>query len=151
MGIVVDVSFDVNKIGNVFIMQDRIVDEARRHECVKFYDDFDMDDESKHGRSHCVTTITFHEDQMTQCSKFIATMKSWKNVHVECVYEENKNCNIRYASTSYMRSMEKMHGKAYRAQRSRGFTETDLTPVKTNHSRRRSNTHIGDVPPDTKN
>ena len=151
MSIVVDVSFDMNKIGNVFIMQDSIIHEARRHECVKFYDDFDMDDESKHGRSHCVTTITFHEDQMEQCSKFIATMKTWKNVHVECVYEDNKTCNIRYASTSYMRSMEKMHGKAYRSQRQRGFTETELLTIKTNNSRRRSNTETEDTSTDIKN
>jgi hypothetical protein len=78
-------------------------------------------------------------------------MKTWKNVHVECVYEDNKTCNIRYASTSYMRSMEKMHGKAYRIQRHRGLTESELLPVKTNNFRRRSNTDTGDTSTDTKN
>ena len=151
MSIAVDVSFDMNKVGNVFITQDSIVDEARRHECVTYYDDFDMDYESKHGRSHCIMTIIFHANQMDQCSKFISIMKSWKNIHVECVYEENKSYNIRYASTSYMRSMEKIYGKEYRSKKQRGFSEPALEIVKTNTKKKRRNTYTGDSENDVKN
>ncbi len=141
MGYAIDISFDISKITNVSETKELLIAAACQHTCSRHYEDYDMQDDLRHRRSHCIMTFIFDDDNLTGCTSFAREIKSWSGVYVECLYQEGvAKCTLDYASPSYIQNMHKAQAKDYVARRKqRGYTAPDLgtMPQETQGKRRR--------------
>lgn len=131
MGHAIDISFDISKTTNVSETKDLLIETAHRYNCSNHYEDYDMQDDLRHRRSHCIMTFIFDNDNPDGCTGFATYIKEWKHVYVECIYQEGETkCKIDYASPSYIQGMHKAQAKDFIARRKRrGHTAPDLAAV----------------------
>ena len=150
MGHEIDISFDISRTTNVSETKNLLIDEAHRHKCSTHYEDYDMQDDLRRPRSHCIMTFIFGDDNPTGCANFAGEIKKWKNVFVECIYQEGEpKCTIDYASPCYIQGMHKAQAKDYIARRKqRTYTAPDLGKIERMTQSRRRRKPRGNTAPD---
>ena len=118
MGYNVEISIDVTNISEL------IESLAREHNCSQYYYMYEMD---KHKKNHCIIAVTFEENEIFNCAKFIKYLKTrYKGIiYLDCIYEDNIGCKLIYASPCYLKQVEKDKVQKYR-KRSLSENETML-------------------------
>jgi hypothetical protein len=92
-----------------------------------------MCNDSKVARSHCIIVVNFHDDETFNCATFLKTLKKMKDMHIECIYDDEIVCNLLYASKYYLSTIEKDKAIKYsKNKRERSLSDNDkviLEPV----------------------
>lgn len=109
MGYNIEVSIDIVKNGNFSTIKREIADNAIDYECDHYYYLYDIEGGTKHKRNHCIIIINFTDENIFYCAEFIKFIKKQKEwtVHVECIYEDDIQCKLIYASSCYQKKMNK--------------------------------------------
>lgn len=145
MGYNIELSFDLTKCGNVTEVKTTIAGFANECGCESYYEDYEMSGNTKNERHHCVMVITFPEDQLFNCSKFVKKIKNIQGVRFECVYDDaTPRHRMVYASTNYLKSLHKDTATAFKSNRQareRSFSEGEVILMnEISHKNRRSTT-----------
>lgn len=96
----IEISFNILKQCSVDKTQNYVIDMARKYYCNFYYVDYEMENEYKYSRSHCVITVNFEESETQQIIDFLKDIKMDKTFYIESMYHDITN-NYIYASKSY--------------------------------------------------
>jgi len=107
MGYNVEVAFDMIKHGNMSEMKEIISSFALDFECNHYYYQYEMINNTKMNRNHCIIIVNFDDDQIFNCAKFIKTIRKINGLHIECIYEDTLLCKLIYASQYYLKNIDK--------------------------------------------
>jgi len=83
--------------------QNYIIDLAREYSCNFCYVDFELENEYKIKRNHCVITINFEDNFINNMNNFLNHIKNIKNktYYIETIYHDVTNKYI-YATKHYL-------------------------------------------------
>jgi hypothetical protein len=77
-------------------------------------------------RNHCVFTVEFDSEDTDGIVGFLKEVKQTRDLYVESVYEERGRCNLLYASSKYLRRMERDAARAFKqGQKTRNLGECE--------------------------
>ena len=105
MGYNIEVSINLLEHTNVSGIKKEIADYALDYECDHYYYLYDMEGGCKVPRNHCIMIIHFEDTEIFNCGKFLKMLKEKKNLHIECIYEDDIRCKLIYASKYYQTNM----------------------------------------------
>lgn len=126
MGYNVEVAFDMIKHGNMSEMKEIISSFALDFECDHYYYQYEMINNAKMNRNHCIIIVNFDDDQIFNCAKFIKTIKKINGLHIECIYEDTLLCKLIYASQYYLKNIDKDKVIIYnKFKRERGYSDNE--------------------------
>jgi hypothetical protein len=132
MGYIIEISFDIIKHSNVSEMESQIIGYAIDLNCESHYCFYEME---KGKRNHQIVSVIFNENEIFNCAKFIKTIKKMKGLyHIECIYEDDMNCKLIYASKYYLKNIDKEKVVVYnKFKRERSYSDNEtiiLSPFK---------------------
>ncbi len=128
MGYTVEVSFNMDKCGGISQTKNQVFLHANSCYAESTYEDYEMSGNVKQQRKHCVIVSIFHEDDISNCSRFIKIIGHEKSLYLESVYNDENPCQLIYASPHFIKNMEKRTAQEYkrcRAERSLSLSEGD--------------------------
>ena len=126
MGYNVEVAFDMKKHSNVSEMKETISSFALDFNCHHYYYQYEMINNAKMNRNHCIIIVNFDDDQIFNCAKFIKTIKKINGLHIECIYEDTLLCKLIYASQYYLKNIDKDKVIIYnKFKRERGYSDNE--------------------------
>jgi hypothetical protein len=133
MGYTVEVSINMRIHTNVSELKRYIADLALDLNCDHYYYLYEMSHSCKVLRNHCIIVVNFHDDETFNCATFLKTLKKMKDMHIECIYDDEIVCNLLYASKYYLSTIEKDKAIKYsKNKRERSLSDNDkviLEPV----------------------
>ena len=126
MSYTIEISFDIfkqynnnnnNNNNNNSELQNEALDMAGHYGCETYYIDFEMENEYKHKRNHCIMTFHFDTSNISSMLKFLQYAKNNKNLYIETIFCNDTN-NCLYASKSYLiQNVHKTSAKEYEMKR----------------------------------
>ena len=133
MGYTVEVSINLRIHTNISELKREISDLALHLNCDHYYYLYEMSDTEKYPRSHCIIVVNFQDEEIFHCATFLKTLKKMKDLHIECIYDDEIACNLLYASKYYLSTIEKDKAIKYsKNKRERSLSENDkiiLEPI----------------------
>jgi hypothetical protein len=138
MGYNIEISIDLLKHTNVSETKREIIDFASDLECSYYYILYDYEERIKFPRNHMIIVINFANENdsnncLFNCAKFLCLIKKMKDLHIECIYDDEIVCNLLYASQYYLTTIEKDKVIKYnKNKRERSLSDNDkmiLEPV----------------------
>jgi hypothetical protein len=128
MGYNIEVSFSMIKHPNTSEIKREITDLAIEFNCDNYYYLYEMEGNSKIPRNHCVIVINFSDEETFSCSKFLKKLRKTKGIYIECIYDDNIECNLLYASQYYLTTIDKQNVIKYnKNKRERSLSDNDKT------------------------
>jgi hypothetical protein len=126
MGYNIEVSFDISRHANITEVKKQIADYALDLECEFYYYLYEVEDRCRIPRNHCVMVINFDDEQIFNCAKFLKIVKRIKDIHIECIYDDEIMCNLLYASKYYQTTMDKENAIKYnKNKRERSLSDNE--------------------------
>ena len=127
MGYTIEIAFDMVKHANVSALKQQITGLAVDCHCDGYYCFYETDHAVvKIPRNHCIVAVQFVKDSLCQCVAFIKTIRKWKDVYIECIYEDDILCKLIYASRYYLQNVDKRTGVIYRQfKRERSYSDSE--------------------------
>lgn len=126
MGYTIEISFSILKHPNVSEFKRQISSLALDYGCDHYYYMFEMEGETKIPRHHCIISIHFLDDEIFNCAAFIKEAKRVKDIHIECIYDDEIMCKLIYASRYYLQNIDKGNVIIYNEfKRERKFSENE--------------------------
>ena len=133
MGYNIEVSVNMQKHGNISEIKKEITDFALDSNCDHYYYLYEMEGRCRIPRNHCIIVINFDDSETFNCAYFLKTLKKKKDLHTECIYDDEIACNLLYASQYYLTTIEKDKVIKYnKNKRERSLSDNDkvvLEPV----------------------
>jgi hypothetical protein len=106
MGYNIEISINIKKHPNLTEIKKSITDFAIDYNCDHYYYLYEMEN-SRIPRNHCIIVVNYGDDDIFSCASFLKIIRKIKDLHIECIYEDNIACKLIYASQYYMTTMEK--------------------------------------------
>jgi hypothetical protein len=126
MGYNIEVSFNLAKHNNVSEFKKSIVDYALDYNCDHYYYLYESEINCKIPRNHCIIVINFQEAEIFDCSTFLKMIKKMKDIDIECIYDDEIECHLLYASKYYLTQMDKDKAIKYnKYKRERASSDND--------------------------
>ena len=107
MGYNVEIAFDMIKHSNVSELKETISSFALDFNCDHYYYHYEMENDVKFKRNHCVVIVNFDDNETFNCARFVKTIKRINGLHIECIYEDTLLCKLIYASQYYLKNVDK--------------------------------------------
>jgi hypothetical protein len=122
----IEVSFNILKHTNVSEMEREIIDLATIYNCHLYYKLTEMENNLYRKRNHTVFVISFEDNDINNLGFFIKEIKKLKNIHIECLYQEDILCKLIYASQYYLTTIDKDKVNIYNNnKRKRAYSEDE--------------------------
>ena len=136
MGFKIEISINLMKHSNVTEIENEVIRLAK--ECNCNYEDIytfsETEWDSKLSICKSILAFTFSKDNMNHFLHFIKTIKKNKNIHIECIYNDEILTKLIYASSSYMKTMHKVtHNEYKNFKRTRSYSEEENLIIKIFH------------------
>jgi len=93
---------------------------ANKYECEMQYFIHDIYGNGKKiKRCDCIHVVIFNDNNYNNLIKYIKYIKNQRRtgLYIDCVYHEEKECNLLYVSGRYMQRMEKAEAKEFKRTR----------------------------------
>jgi hypothetical protein len=133
MGYNIEVSFSITKHPNITELKKEITDLALDYGCDHYYYIYEMEDNSRYKREHIVIVINFCDTEIFSCAKLLKKFKQIKGIHIECIYNDDIECKLLYASQYYLTTIDRSNVIKYnKNKRERSLSENDkviLEPI----------------------
>jgi hypothetical protein len=113
MGYNVEISINILKETKFSEVDKTIQDIAEFYSCDNIYSLSEEDGTKKIPRYHCIYVISFIDDNFDNLIKFLKFIKKNKSSYIECIYE-NDIYKLLYASSFYLKSIDKELSKTYK-------------------------------------
>ena len=107
MGYNIEISVNMLKETRFLEVEKTIRDMAEFYSCDNMYSLTEEDGTTKIPRYHYVYVMYFVENNLDNLVKFIKYIKTQKSSHIECLYENNLHNKLLYASSFYLKSIDK--------------------------------------------
>ena len=120
MGYTVEVSFDIKNKSALTMFKDNQRTIADKYNCEMQYYIHDIYGNGKKiKRCDCIHVVIFNDDNFDNIIKYIKYIKENKKngTTIDCVYHEDKGCELLYVSGRYMQRMEKAEAKEFKRTR----------------------------------
>ena len=128
MGYNIEVSINMMKHPNVSEIKREITDFALELNCDHYYYLYEVENKNRIPRNHVVIVVNFDDSETFNCAHFLKTIKKMKNLHIECIYDDEIACNLLYASQYYLTTVEKDKVIKYnKNKRERSLSDNDKT------------------------
>jgi hypothetical protein len=128
MGYNIEVSINMMKHPNVSEIKREITDFALELNCDHYYYLYEVENKNRIPRNHVVIVVNFDDSEIFNCAHFLKTIKKMKNLHIECIYDDEIACNLLYASQYYLTTVEKDKVIKYnKNKRERSLSDNDKT------------------------
>jgi hypothetical protein len=75
-------------------------------------------------RNHHILVFIFDDNDVKNLEHFIKELKKYKNVYIECLYEDNITCKLIYASQYYLSTIDKDKVIMYK-KRKRAYSDDE--------------------------
>ena len=115
MGYAIELSFDVRKSGSLVSEKQRRRRLAMDYLCnIQYF----MHEIEGHGksitRSDIIQVVIFETEKLESFLDFVKAVRRDKEVHVECIYQDDCTCDLLYASPKYLKRIEKSFARTYK-------------------------------------
>jgi len=128
MGYNIEVSINMMKHPNVSEIKREITDFALELNCDHYYYLYEVENKVRIPRNHIIIVVNFDDSETFNCAHFLKTIKKMKNLHIECIYDDEIACNLLYASQYYLTTVEKDKVIKYnKNKRERSLSDNDKT------------------------
>ena len=128
MGYNIEVSINIMKHPNVSEIKREITDFALELNCDHYYYIYEVENKVRIPRNHIIIVVNFDDSETFNCAHFLKTIKKMKNLHIECIYDDEIACNLLYASQYYLSTVEKDKVIKYnKNKRERSLSDNDKT------------------------
>ena len=128
MGYNIEVSINMMKHANISELKREITDFALDLNCNHYYYLYEVENKNRIPRNHLVIAVNFDDSETFNCAHFLKTIKKMKNLHIECIYDDEIACNLLYASQYYLTTVEKDKVIKYnKNKRERSLSDNDKT------------------------
>ena len=128
MGYNIEVSINMMKHPNVSEIKREITDFALELNCDHYYYIYEVENKVRIPRNHIIILVNFDDSETFNCAHFLKTIKKMKNLHIECIYDDEIACNLLYASQYYLSTVEKDKVIKYnKNKRERSLSDNDKT------------------------
>lgn len=128
MGYNIEVSINMMKHINVSELKREITDFALDLNCNHYYYLYEVENKNRIPRNHIIIVVNFGDSEIFNCAHFLKTIKKMKNLHIECIYDDEIACNLLYASQYYLTTVEKDKVIKYnKNKRERSLSDNDKT------------------------
>lgn len=128
MGYYVEISINMIKHPNISQLKREITDIAIELNCDHYYYLYEVENKNRIPRNHIVIVINFDDSQIFNCAHFLKLIKKMKNLHIECIYDDEIACNLLYASKYYLSTVEKDKVIKYnKNKRERSLSDNEKT------------------------
>jgi len=120
MGYTVEVSFDISKKSALTMFQDEQRAIANKYDCEMQYFIHDIYGSGKKiKRCDCIHVVLFNDSNYELLIKYIKYIKEQRRtgLYIDCVYHEDRECDLLYVSGRYMQRMEKASVKEFKLAR----------------------------------
>jgi hypothetical protein len=87
---------------------------AKSYDCDDIYCFTEEDGSRKIPRYHCIYSINFLDENFNNLIKFLKNIKQCKSTHIECIYNNNNNYKLLYASSYYLNNIDREVSKKYK-------------------------------------
>jgi hypothetical protein len=126
MGYNIEVAISVINNTNLSEIKKNITDMALDYNCEHYYYLYDYQGNCKQERNHCIIVINFDDEFIIDCANLLKILRKMKNLHIECIYEDNTVCKLIYASKYYLSLIERENVVKYnKFKRERGFSDNE--------------------------
>ena len=120
MGYTVEVSFDISKKSALTMFRDEQRTIAKNNDCEMQYFIHDIYGNGKKiKRCDCIHVVIFNDNSFDNFIQYIKYIKNNRRngLNIDCVYHEEKECDLLYVSGRYMQQMEKSEAKEFKLVR----------------------------------
>ena len=131
MGYSIELSLEPCKHRNSNSLKELIIEKGKIYNCDNIYHFQEVERSKKRHKCHHIICASFSYEEIDSLAKFIGVIKALSNVHIESVYEDESQFRVLYASTYYLKQMEKEHVKIYKSnRRQRAYSEEEYILLK---------------------
>jgi len=109
MVFIIKVSLDTKKIRNTPYLKDLLIKKALKNKCEIYFFNYEFMGKNSY---HFILTFVFEENEEL-VANFIRFVKTQSNIKFESIVYENGNYELMYASTMYLKLMDKDMSKDY--------------------------------------
>lgn len=117
MGYTIELSFNARKHNNVTELKSHVNTIAYSYNCDRYYTIDEIGGvDNKITQHQSVTVVTFDNNKLNNCLEFIKKMKKERRngLHIESIYEDECTYKLIYASSSYLKQVEKHNAIEYK-------------------------------------
>ena len=89
----------------------------------------------------CIFNLSFENNEIKNMTICINEIRNIKKINLDCIFEENTNYRLIYASKYYLQTIEKDSVSNYKKfHRERSYSETDTLILNSINNKNKSNT-----------
>jgi hypothetical protein len=127
MGYKIELSFNIKINNNVTELLEEITIIAKQYNCKYIFDDYEFDERSQFSRNHCIITLHFANENVSNMIEFLSKIKKISYIFTELIYNETNN-SLLYASQYYItQKMDKYIAKQFQMEKKeRNYTEEEI-------------------------
>jgi hypothetical protein len=127
----IEISINLMKHSNVTEIENEVVGLAKEYNCEDVYTFSEAEWDSKLSICKSILVFTFSKDNMMYFLDFIKIMKKNKDIHIECIYNDELLTKLIYASSNYQKTTHKIRNNQHKSfKRSRSFSEEEKMILK---------------------
>lgn len=116
MGYAIELSFDTRKIKNMLEEQKTIYREAFEFGCETQYHMHEIEGYGrKTTRSDYIHVVLF--DKFDNLLDYIRYIRKERRLCIECIYKDDTNCQLLYASSKFIKRMDKQTSLCFRREK----------------------------------
>jgi len=127
MGYNIELSIHLMKCVNFSELENMILVFADKYECDNIYEFSEEEGRTKIPRCHQMMVIAFSKNNFENLLEFIKQIKKIRQIHIECVYYDESNLKLIYASPYYLKNIDK--DVAVRYKRDRSYSEEEIRVI----------------------
>lgn len=123
MGYAIELSFDIRKIKNINEEQKIIYREAVDFGCISQYHLHEMEGYGRNTiRSDYIHIVMFDSENFEYLIDYIRHIRKQRKLCIECIYKDDTNCDLLYASSKFIKRMDKQSSLCYRREKKKEGT-----------------------------
>lgn len=134
MGYSIEVSYNVRarRNNNNELFEDQIRSMTEKYNSTTCYSLHECDGNSANTLiMKQVIVVSFEYDNIEDCAKFIREIKKTPFIYIECVYEDETIYKLLYASTRYLKKLDKTTSREFKKTRkNNNYSETEKILLK---------------------
>jgi len=130
MGYNIEVSINLMKQTNFSELENMVLFYADKYLCENIYSISEEEGRMKIPRCHQIILITFSNYNFDNLLEFIKQIKKIKQIYLECVYYEEIDTKLIYASSYYLKNIDKNIARKYNTyKRERSYSEEEIRVI----------------------
>lgn len=130
MGYNIELSVPLMKCSSFSDVEKTLYLLAEQNSCETVYSFSETDGTTKIPRHHQIIVVAFNKNRLDHLQQFIKNVKQYKYVNIECIYNDNLQVKLIYATSYYLQTLDKRIANEYQVmKRTRSYSEDELRVI----------------------